>query len=402
MRLVSALGSVLVLMQSIAQSTRTATPLPDDVAPVIEQLRQTYEIDKPVSVSGTITVDMDAGGVTATQSRSFSMLFDSPSRFRHEVTDDALVVSDGNRAYAYLPAGNEYVSAASPASRSDGGILSGTIGDLLQDQNPVVLMLLSSDPAAPLLEGAKAVAREAEPPDLAGKVRIVVFKRDQVTHRVSVDVATGQITTITRDHSRYLRDLGVEEAKSARVTITYDRLDFNPAIDDSKFKWSLPRGARLAKPEEEVSAGGAQDPSDALVGKPAPGFELNDIDGKPVKLADFKGSVVVLDFWATWCGPCVASMPHLDALRSEFEDKGVKVLAINLREADKLVRDFMQKRKLGLHVVMDRDGAVAKRYSVGGIPQTVVVGKDGLVRKVIVGFGGDDSQLRSAVQDALK
>jgi thiol-disulfide isomerase/thioredoxin len=119
-------------------------------------------------------------------------------------------------------------------------------------------------------------------------------------------------------------------------------------------------------------------------------------------LSDFKGSVVVVDFWATWCGPCVASLPHLDALSAEMSDKGVRVLAINFRETDQQVKTFVEKKKLSLSVLMDRDGAVGKKYAVTGIPQTVVIGRDGVVRKVIVGFGGDDSEVRRAVEQAMK
>src|SRR5439155_11487496 len=160
--------------------------------------------------------------------------------------------------------------------------------------------------------------------------------------------------------------------------------------------------ATLIKQDSSDDDSGAPgEAATALVGKPAPDFTLPGLDDKPVALADLKGSVVVLDFWATWCGPCVASMPHLDKLYKEESPAGLKLYAINLQEDKVKVHKFTESKQLGLPVLLDSKGEVAKKYLVSGIPQTVVIGKDGLVKKVIVGFGGDESELRAAVDAAI-
>jgi peroxiredoxin len=141
----------------------------------------------------------------------------------------------------------------------------------------------------------------------------------------------------------------------------------------------------------------------ALETKPAPNFTLNDLAGKPVSLADQKGKVVVLDFWATWCGPCVESMPHLDELNKQMSARGVRIFAVNLRETKQQVEKFLSDQKLGLPVLFDTDGKVGDLFKVQGIPQTVVIGKDGVVRKVMVGYGpGAEGQLKEVVEAALK
>jgi peroxiredoxin len=127
------------------------------------------------------------------------------------------------------------------------------------------------------------------------------------------------------------------------------------------------------------------------------------MEAKKVTLSDMKGSVVILDFWATWCGPCVASLPHLNKIYNEFEKDGLKVYALNQREDKQKVAAFIKDKTLTIPVLLDKEGAVAKQYLVTGIPQTVVIGKDGVVKKVIVGFNPDgDQELRDLVAQELK
>ena len=120
-----------------------------------------------------------------------------------------------------------------------------------------------------------------------------------------------------------------------------------------------------------------------------------------MSLADLKGHVSVLDFWATWCGPCVESLPHIDKINSDYADKGLKVYAVNLQETKPQVQKFLMSQKLTLPVLLDSDGATAKNYMANAIPETVIIGKDGVVKKVIIGFGGGDP-VREAVDAEMK
>jgi len=124
-----------------------------------------------------------------------------------------------------------------------------------------------------------------------------------------------------------------------------------------------------------------------LVGKSAPLFSTSYLDGEPFDLSQHLGKdVVVLDFWATWCGPCRAAMPTLSEVTSEFRDRGVRLFAVNCAEAPEEVKDFVEQSGLELTVIMDPEGRISKDYGAEAIPQTVLIDRQGKVRFVHVGL----------------
>ena len=141
-----------------------------------------------------------------------------------------------------------------------------------------------------------------------------------------------------------------------------------------------------------------------LVGKPAPDFnlELLGSGGKKFHLADHKGEVVVLDFWATWCGPCLQTMPLVEKVVHEFDDQGVQLIAVNLEEPAKAITAMLERHKLKLTVAMDIDGVAATKYQATAIPQTVIIDREGKVARLFVGGGPKlADQLRDALRDVL-
>ena len=139
----------------------------------------------------------------------------------------------------------------------------------------------------------------------------------------------------------------------------------------------------------------------ALVGKDAPDFSLKGLDGKSVHLADTRGSVTIVDFWATWCGPCVAALPHLDELYQQQSPNGLKVFAVDCQEDQATVQSFVTKKGWKLPVILDSDGAASLKYSADAIPETVVIGKDGKIKQIFVG-GNNEKAIIELVGQEMK
>ncbi len=137
-----------------------------------------------------------------------------------------------------------------------------------------------------------------------------------------------------------------------------------------------------------------------IEGRPARDFTLHTLAGnQPVKLSEQKGKVVLLDFWATWCGPCRGWLPIVAKAQRDYAGQGLQVYAVNLREPESKVRDYLAKQKIDVPVLMDRTGSVGADYRASSIPLTVVVGRDGKVVRVMVGLHGEED-LKDVLREA--
>jgi len=141
-------------------------------------------------------------------------------------------------------------------------------------------------------------------------------------------------------------------------------------------------------------------------GAVAPDFALPDIEGKKtVKLSDLKGKVVLVDFWATWCPPCRASLPNINKIANDktLAAKGLTVWAVNLDETADKITPFTKQNNYTFTVPIDVGGQVAERYKIEGIPSTMVIGKDGTIKFAVEGFAGEDTekQISDAIDKAL-
>jgi peroxiredoxin len=135
----------------------------------------------------------------------------------------------------------------------------------------------------------------------------------------------------------------------------------------------------------------AEEPARAVpvgitVGKAAPDFTLKDLDGKSVSLSQFRGHVVILDFWASWCAPCRSSMPTLENFAAEYHDKGLVMIGVSLdrsaSDASSFVETNNYHKLIALWGSASASQAVARKYGVSAIPHTFVIDADGIIRFV--------------------
>ena len=115
-------------------------------------------------------------------------------------------------------------------------------------------------------------------------------------------------------------------------------------------------------------------------GGPTPALSLKDLEGTAQALQAYRGKVVVLNFWATWCEPCRDEMPSFNKLRQSFAGKPVVVLAVNVGEGEGRIAEFLRKVPVDFPVLLDRDAAVSKAWKVRLLPATFILGRDGRVR----------------------
>ena len=118
----------------------------------------------------------------------------------------------------------------------------------------------------------------------------------------------------------------------------------------------------------------------AAAAEPAASLELEALDGAAYRLEDYRGKVVLVNFWATWCAPCREEMPSIERLRQGLEGRPFAVLAVNVGEGARVARDFMQTMPHGFTVLLDRDGRTTKSWGARILPATYVLGPDGTVR----------------------
>jgi thiol-disulfide isomerase/thioredoxin len=136
----------------------------------------------------------------------------------------------------------------------------------------------------------------------------------------------------------------------------------------------------------------------------APEIELNDFAGKPVRMKELRGKVVLVDFWASWCGPCREELPVLEKLSRQYAERGFVVVGVNIDKSGDVAREFLKARKLALSfpVVNDSGHGVAARYAPPTMPSSYLIDRTGRVQKVFAGFRASDAaELESALKKLL-
>lgn len=170
--------------------------------------------------------------------------------------------------------------------------------------------------------------------------------------------------------AKAIRDLFLGSPESREQTMSYVRWIRHDAPE----------------PEWETAEDSAESPASDLVGKVVEDFELPTLNGDTFRLSDHADKVVVLDFWATWCGPCVAALPEYIEATSKFEQADAIFVAVNLEESPKRIKEFLSRHDLSPTVALDRGSVIARRFQVSGIPHSVVLGPGGIIKHVTVGY----------------
>jgi len=358
---------------------------------VMQGLSKYYASLKSFQVDVVLSIVVDAGGKKKEITSRYAVSMRKPDRAAMILTEGdrgISMVSDGEKLYTYFPRTKTYTVKEAPKSLDElvkmddasGLMLGGTSAGL----SPGAMM--SRDPykaaMADVTKGAYlGLVQE-------GGKRYHRMKFSQKDYDWEAWVAAGDeplVWKVAPDLSRMLAEAVKADPNIGKIemAITFENWAPNADLPDETFKFTPPAGAReldlaaLAPPP----AGPKQ-----LLGKPAPAFKLSLLDGGEADLSAHKGkNIVVLDFWASWCGPCRRAMPVVVEVADSYKKKGVVLYAVNVQEKPAAIRKFLKDTGLKVTVALDKNGAVAGLFRVRGIPQTVIIGKDGTVQAVHVG-----------------
>ena len=133
------------------------------------------------------------------------------------------------------------------------------------------------------------------------------------------------------------------------------------------------------------------------VGKQAPDFQLPNLEGRSISLSDFQGKPILLNFWATWCGPCRHEMPFIQAIFEEQSNNGLVMLAIDIGEPAPAVNNFLQSNNFSFPVLLDTDRDVAQDYNIRAIPTTFFIDKDGIIQDIKIGAFSNMIELKKSL-----
>lgn len=195
--------------------------------------------------------------------------------------------------------------------------------------------------------------------------------------------------------------LGKSNIKLGDVNELLIGIDINrPQTGQPYADWLLKDAAEPMVAEEGAEGGAAA--MSPLVGTEAPNFSLELLEGGTFSVSSSRGKVLVLDFWATWCGPCLQAMPVIDETVAQFDENEVRLVAVNLQETAGPITETLERLKISPEVALDIDGVAATRYRADAIPQTVVIDQAGKITHVFIGGGPKlAEQLRAAIMETL-
>ena len=383
------------------------------VDPQVQKLvRQVADHMKSLRSFGVVTettMTMDNAGVKTDMKVTHNIRAKRPNQLVVKIKTDGFsnsgalsLTSDGQALIAFVEDLYQYTVDAAPKSFrgfSDNPFLMTGVQDV-----PVIAALFSEDPFAIIMEGVVA-AKYLGIEDLEGRrCHRMKFVEEGVDWEMWIEAGARPIIR------KVLPDMTKPEKRSAaesnsgttdlqmEVVTRLDKWSINPSFSEDTFAAVLPQDAQ----EVESFGRSADEGLHGLVGKMAPDFRLSALDGRWVDLAKHKNKdIVILDFWATWCLPCRDAMPIIDKVVDEYSEKGVVLYAVNVGEGKDEIQEFLDHLQLDVDVLLDLEGAVSYDYQVVGVPQTVLIGKDGSVQVVHVGMGPSLEDILKEDLDAL-
>jgi peroxiredoxin len=395
--LLVALGGMAGLA-SIARAQEKPANDPKAVQ-VVEAVGKYYLGLKQFTTDASTVVEITAGGKSQRSEIAFAAAMERPNKFAMALQrgrGGASMFCDGSKLYTFIPDINAYNEEPAPTD------VAGLVKQPVVRQS-FLAQLIDTDPAKSLMEGVTALEyRGVEQLDGRSAHHLAAKQKD-IDWELWVDEGEQPLVRKMKvDISRVLAAQGAPSGAQGMDTEVFSKWTVNQPVDAAQFSFTPPAGAKTIE-QYQAEESKRQSQSHPLVDRPAPDFSLPLLAGGQMKLSDSKGKqVVVLDFWATWCPPCQAELPVINKLLAGYKDKGVLFVAVNQGEEAAKVRTFLQSIHIEPTVALDAQSSAGQLYRVSGIPQTVIIDKQGIVRAVYTGYGpGMEDTIKKQLDEIL-
>ncbi len=345
---------------------------------VLKDCANAYKSMRTYYDKSTVETKFTLGTDSFEKKAQMTVAFKRPSDLKISVTGDQNMTfyADDKKVVVYIPKQNVYVDLESRSR---------VVEVLKRAAAFIAAVALSDDPYHFMKEAGDNVG-ELETTNLDGReVYRVRLTHGQDFTDMYFDKDRHIILAITAGSSQETPKGTVKINISTKV----NKVLINEFPKDAEGKnidmlsFALPKGAKKYDPKAEAAR---KYKCYLLKDKPAPDFTLPDLEGRQIHLADLKGKVVLLDFWAIWCGPCVEEIPQLVKLAGIYKDKPFVYYAINDDASAKDIQAFAKKNNLAIPALVAKGTSISSDYEIVAIPTLFILDKKGIVREVSVGL----------------
>ncbi len=384
------LASIALLL--ILPGTVPADTLPDGKA-LLQESGDALHSARSYVLEQAVVVEI-SGGLRSRLEMPVKLAASNPDKLRIESNGpvgNTLIVSDGENTWMYLGPLKQYTRTAA-ASSPDA---------LMKSINPGISEMLAQNKSKDPYLSVKVTGEEAL--EMDGRhydCFVVEATLDRIDMPGEMSLTDGVMKmwiekktklTLRQTASATMQGGALRAPAVMNQTVNMLSMKLNEPVPDSMFQFTPPQGAREVKEFQGPVKSVAN-----LEGKAAADFKLTSMDGREFSLAALRGKVVLMDFWATWCGPCLKDLPALQQIHTEFRDRGLVLIGIDAGEDRETVNKFLDQTKLSYPIILINGTSVLESYSVTAFPTVVLIDRDGKIALYHVG-SGSEADLRAAL-----